>query len=91
MSQITKLTKEQLVSALRDAAKRPSEEGAATSRSSPTISIDAFDKLLKERLDPLLETISTLTKEMQELRSRAQKLQAGSSPKELTSLINRLK
>lgn len=79
-SQMSKLTKDQLIAALRDAPKAPTAE---MNRASPqqqsgqsvTISIDAFDMLLKERLDPLTQTLANISRELQDLRTKVRELE----------------
>lgn len=79
-TQLAKLTKDQLVSALREAVKTPKDESEASPRPpgspvSATITIEAIDKLLIQRLDPVIQTISVLTEEMRELKSKVQELE----------------
>lgn len=80
-TQMAKLTKDQLVSALREAVKVPTTEAEVsnTPSSTPTsvsaITIEAIDKLLKQRLEPVTQTISMLTEEMRELKVRVQELE----------------
>ena len=68
-TQIAKLNKEQLLSALRDAVKETTDEsrGSPMPPSTPVsgaITLDAIDKLLIQRLEPITQTISILTNEM---------------------------
>ena len=87
-TQIAKLTKDQLVSALREAVKVPTAEVEASHIPSPTavptVTIEAIDKLLVQRLEPITQTISILTQEMRELKVRVQELEQ-KSHKEVTS------